>query len=476
MLTKTTIVWFRRDLRLADNPALEHAARGGRVVPVFLTEWERRDPWATGEAGRWWLRLSLQRLAADLAARGVPLLLLGGDPEDVLPRLAAQQGAAEVVWNRLYEPYARRLEGRVEAALRREAVATRGFEAALLFEPESQRSRSGRPFVQFGAFWRSCLALPEPSRPESPPPRLVGVGVGGGHLGVPTAVAQASPSPLSTALEQADGPGGSPSLKDAAPWEPGEAGAQTRLKRFLAEALAGYQTGRDLPGVEGVSRLSPHLHFGDIGPRQVWHAVRDHAAGGGGLGEGAAAFLRQLGWREFAHYLLYHFPETPTEPFRPEFARFPWADDPDALAAWQAGKTGFPLVDAGMRQLAAEGWMHNRVRMVVASFLTKDLLVPWQLGAAWFWDHLVDADLANNTLGWQWTAGCGPDAAPYFRVYNPLLQARRFDPEGAYVRRWSAPAARAGADPRAADSLTPIVDHAEARARALAAFRGLRSL
>ena len=265
-------------------------------------------------------------------------------------------------------------------------------------------------------------------------------------------------------------------------WQPGEEGAWRRLERFLEEALADYPTARDHPAVEGVSRLSPHLHFGEISPHQVWHAVRENAcdrvvapgAEGvariwdrGTIQEGAEAFLRQLGWREFGHYLLYHFPTIPTEPFRPQFSRFPWSDDPEGLAAWKEGRTGFPLVDAGMRQLLAEGWMHNRVRMVVASFLTKDLLIPWQEGAACFWDHLVDADLANNSLGWQWTAGSGPDAAPYFRVYNPDLQAQRFDHGREYIDRWLP-----GGPPSYA---APIVDHGMARLRALATFREMRS-
>lgn len=455
MENKTTIVWFRRDLRLTDNPAVEHAARaGGMVLPVYLLDWEGGDPWAPGRAARWWLDLSLARLAERLKAEGVRLVMVGGHPVEALCRFAADHGAAEVVWNRLYEPHSRTLEMEMEAALRREGVEARSFGAALLFEPEEHLTKSGKPFVQFGAFWRSCLTQPAPAEPEARPARLRAAASKEGASVGPVPADLSSPPIIPTVVE-------------AAPWEPGEAGAQARLGRFLEEALAGYETGRDIPGVEGVSRLSPHLHFGEIGPRQVWHAVRRTDAAGDAA---ADAFLRQLGWREFAHYLLYHFPDTPTEPFRAEFARFPWADDPEGLAAWQRGSTGFPLVDAGMRQLATEGWMHNRVRMVVASFLTKDLLVPWQQGAAWFWDNLVDADLANNTLGWQWTAGCGPDAAPYFRVFNPVLQARRFDPDGQYARRWITGAASSGGDPH---SVEPIVDHSAARIRALAAYRGL---
>jgi deoxyribodipyrimidine photo-lyase len=369
----------------------------------------------------------------------------------------------------------------MEASLRHAGVASRHLAGALLFDPEEHLSQTGRPFVQFGAFWRNCQTLPGPAEPESRPARITGAppGVVVEALGITMTSARPSGGESEDLPESA---GWTPrAVGPAGPWEPGEDGARTRLEGFLERALATYETSRDFPGIEGVSRLSPHLHFGEISPHQVWHTVRDACRSRGraletgseapGAG-GGEAFLRQLGWREFAHYLLFHFPAMPVEPFHPEFAAFPWADDPDGLAAWQQGATGYPLIDAGMRQLLAEGWMHNRVRMVVASFLTKDLMIPWQRGAAWFWDRLVDADLANNTLGWQWTAGSGPDAAPYFRVFNPALQARRFDGDSAYVRRWI-PEAIADADEERGYP-APIVDHASARLRALAAFRELR--
>ena len=465
MSGRPTIVWFRRDLRLSDNPALTVAAKKGRpVIPVYLAEWERDDLWAPGEAARWWLGRSLPRLAENLARWGTSLRVVGGEPVSALTELALATGAREVLWNRLYEPHSRDLDRRVEASLRDAGVASRDLAGSLLFDPEGHLSRAGRPFVQFGAFWRSCQSLPGPAEPGPGPARVFDappgddVQVFGGAI---------DGFPASAAWTPRVG-------EPADPWEPGEAGARTRLERFLEQALAAYEESRDFPGIEGVSRLSPHLHFGEISPRQIWYAVRSVGRFGRQVAgaDGRAAFVRQLGWREFAHYLLYHFPATPAEPFRAEFAAFPWADDPDGLAAWQRGTTGYPLVDAGMRQLLAEGWMHNRVRMAVASFLTKDLMIPWQQGAAWFWDRLVDADLANNTLGWQWTAGSGPDAAAYFRIYNPTLQAQRFDRENEYVRRWSGPA-RPGLAP-GADELAPIVDHAAARLRALAAFRGLR--
>jgi deoxyribodipyrimidine photo-lyase len=453
MAERPIIVWFRRDLRVADNPALLRAAESGApVVPVYAMDWESADRWKPGAAGRWWLERSLERLSGSLAALGAPLVLVPGAAEEAIPALARRIAAAEVVWNRLYEPYARSLDLQVAGTLQRDGVATASFNAGLLFEPEGHLSRSGRPYAQFTPFWRSCLTSPPPEPPSPGPDRLRGL-----EGGLP-----AGDAPATTAQAMAPRSGWAPTAAVEPLWRPGEAGAGLMLERFLERRMAGYASARDFPGVEGTSRLSPHLHFGEIGPRQVWYAAEDAALG---AAEGADSYLRQLGWREFAHHILYHFPRVPEEPFRPEFGRFPWEDDPVGLAAWKAGATGFPLVDAGMRQVVAEGWMHNRVRMVAASFLTKDLLIPWRDGAAWFWDRLVDADLANNTLGWQWTAGSGPDAAPYFRVFNPGLQARRYDPEGVYVRRW------VGAD----GGVAPIVDHGDARARALAAFHGLRA-
>ncbi len=445
-----TIVWFRRDLRLADNPALLRAVqRRGAVVPVYLSDWERGSDWAPGAASRWWLARSLGTLSASLERAGCPLLELSGDPAQVLPTLAGEVEADLVTWNRTYEPYALQQDERWVRTLTEAGLDCDIFPGSLLFEPEDHLSRAGRAFVQFGAFWRSCLALPEPAAPAPAPEpgELSGRSVSGRLRTPPTALG--GPEPPAA---------GQDGLAEV--WQPGEAGAALRLQRFLRESLAGYEHDRDLPGVEGVSRLSPHLHFGELSPQQVWHAVKEADP------RHAGPFLRQLGWREFAHYLLVHLPATVREPFRPEFAAFPWRDDAAGLKAWREGETGFPLVDAGMRQLATEGWMHNRVRMVVASFLTKDLLIPWQEGAAWFWDTLVDADLANNTLGWQWTAGSGVDAAPYFRIYNPVLQAERFDHAGDYVRRWSRPDG---------STSTPIVDHGQARLRALAAFKALRS-
>lgn len=443
-----TILWFRRDLRLEDNAALVAASDAGIVIPVYLPDWELRHAWAPGEAARWWLGTSLRRLADELESRGAPLRVASGDPETALASMCRRFEAERVVWHRLYEPEVLALDRRVVRTLASAGVACEEYPGALLFEPEHLVSGAGKPYVQFTAFWRHCLGLPEPTAPHLARSGLQGLPLEPGETSAADFLSQGERGFASSKWKPVVR---APAMR----WEPGESGAIARMLRFKDDALADYETGRDFPDREGVSRLSPHLHFGEISPRRLWHSVKG--------APGWESFLRQLGWREFAHHLLWHFPHTPTEPFRASFSRFPWADDTDGLEAWRSGETGFPLVDAGMRQLLSEGWMHNRVRMVVASFLTKDLLIPWQEGAEWFWDRLLDADLANNTLGWQWTAGSGPDAAPYFRVYNPQLQRERFDPASVYVRRWAA----AGAP-------IPIVDHSFARERALAAYREVR--
>jgi len=442
------------------------------------------------------LERSLRSLTEQLRGLGAALLTVPGDPVVQLPVLAARYQADEVVWNRLYDPFGRRLDTEVVRELARIGVRTHAFPGALLFEPEDYLARSGKPYAQFTAFWKACLAGPPPAEPVTGPSRLIAAAlpvspvdedsaglltpVPDGGEGRGREIEQTREQEVGGRLDAARVYRSRvlpvPTVRSGLGWQPGEIGAWQRLESFLAESLIGYERGRDLPGEEAVSRLSPHLHFGEISPRQVWTAVQQAATDDRAKTQ-ATAFLRQLGWREFAYYLLWHFPYLPHEPFRPEFRGFPWAEDRVALSAWQRGETGFSLVDAGMRQLAAEGWMHNRVRMVVASFLTKDLLIPWQEGAKWFWDNLIDADLANNTLGWQWTAGCGPDAVPYFRIYNPELQRVRFDREGVYVRRWLGAEAFLGSGPGGGlheRGVAPIVDHATARVRALAAFRGLR--
>jgi deoxyribodipyrimidine photo-lyase len=350
----------------------------------------------------------------------------------------------------------------------------------LLFEPWTITNKSGRPFQVFTPFWRHCLALGEPLEP-TPSARA---------LSVPGRWPKAEPL---ASLELEPRVGWTEGMRSA--WQPGEAGAAENLRRFCESAFPDYGEQRNRPDVPGTSRLSPHLHFGEIGPRQIWHALQTFADQRS-LPVTAwrnSQFLAEVGWREFAHHLLFHFPHTPAAPLRPEFARFPWRKDPAWLRAWQRGRTGYPVVDAGMRELWSTGWMHNRVRMIVASFLVKDLLLDWRDGARWFWDTLVDADLASNTLGWQWTAGCGADAAPYFRVFNPVGQGEKYDPNGDYVRRWVPELARlpanwihrpweAPADVLARAQITldgdyprPILNHAIAREVALEAFAKLKA-
>lgn len=477
-----TIVWFRQDLRLQDNPALLAAVQRGAVLPVYVLDDAGEGRWRMGAASRWWLHHSLAAFDAALRERGSRLVLARGESGAVLRDLVKQSGADAVYWNRRYEPAAIARDAAVEAELNAAGVETTSFAASLLFEPQAVKNKSGGPFQVFTPFWKHCLTLDVPE-PVRLPTGKIATSAGAGE------------APRSLVLEELQLlPTVSWDAGFRAAWEPGEAGAVQRLKKFVGGAMEHYADERDLPGRDGTSVLSPHLHFGEISPRQIWSAVRASGKGAGVFppSRGAQVFLKELGWREFAYHLLFHFPQTAEAPLRAEFAGFPWRSDAAQLRAWQRGQTGYPIVDAGMRQLWATGWMHNRVRMIVASFLVKHLRLSWQEGAAWFWDTLVDADLASNTLGWQWTAGCGADAAPYFRVFNPILQGAKFDPNGDYVRRWVPELARVPAEfihePWEAAPLElraagvelgrsypfPIVGHAEGRAAALAAFESMR--
>jgi deoxyribodipyrimidine photo-lyase len=473
---RPVIVWFRQDLRLSDNPALAAAIATGRpVLPLFILDDDTPGRWAWGGASRWWLHHSLAALGADLAKRGAPLTLRRGVASDVLRDVIRESAAGAVFWNRCYEPFAVARDTALKADL---GVDVQSF-GTLLHEPARLATKAGTPFKVFTPFWTTLRNTAAPPPPLRAPSKIEGARLSGDALDdwalLPT---------------KPDWAGGL-----CAAWTPGEAGAKARLRGFLGDDLGRYRQERDQPGKPSSSRLSPHLHWGEISARQVWHATLEQARqeGGGNLESDAWAFLRELGWREFCAHLLFHWPDLPEQPWRKNFEDFPWREGKAEFAAWSRGQTGYPIVDAGMRELWATGTMHNRVRMVVASFLVKHLLLPWQDGEAWFWDTLVDADLASNAGNWQWVAGTGADASPYFRIFNPVLQGEKFDAAGIYVRRWVPEIAGlpdkflhhpwdAPDDVLAAAGVTlggnypaPMVDHAMARQRALAAYAVVKS-
>ncbi|WP_395713195.1 cryptochrome/photolyase family protein [Reyranella sp.] len=457
------IVWFRADLRLADNPALAAALEAGHaVIPVYVLDEETAGIRAFGTAARWWLRQSLQALDAALRSRGSRLVLRRGPAEQVIDELVTQCQADAVYWNRLYDPASRDRDARLKQSLLARGVTAHSFKASLLTEPWEARTKAGLPFKVFTPFWRACRAQADPGRPLDAPTRLPRPAGSLAGASIASLLHQETPSDL------------------AAHWTPGEASAVDRLASFLDDDLEAYHRQRDIPAVDATSRLSPHLAFGELSPRQIWRAVTARRPSPGG-----EKFLAEIGWREFSYNLLFHVGGLDRHSMRAEFDDLPWRDQPELIDAWKHGRTGYPIVDAGMRQLLATGWMHNRVRMITASFLIKHLLVDWRIGERWFWNRLVDADPANNPVGWQWVAGSGADAAPFFRIFNPVLQGEKFDPAGAYVKRWLPELAHLPpnsthrpwtADPPLSQQRypQPIVDHASARQRALDAFAGLR--
>lgn len=442
-MSSPSLVWFRDDLRLADNPALVAAVdRGEPIIALFVLDEESEGIRPLGGAARWWLHHSLSSLAERLTERGTTLVLRRGAAERVVTEVARESGAGAVFWNRRYGAPERAVDAALKTGLREEGLAVTSFGGSLLHEPWTVTTGSGTHYSVFTPFWRACLALPAPRAPLPDPAELPGV------PRPPASDDLAAWELLPTAPDWAGG------LR--ATWEPGEPAARRRLQTFLDDDLDGYGRARDEPAAGATSRLSPYLRWGELSPRTVWHEAVGR--------EGTGRFLSELGWREFAWHTLFHFPDLATTNLRPEFDAFPWPPlDPAQLDAWQHGETGVPLVDAGMRELWHTGYMHNRVRMVVASFLVKNLLIDWRLGEEWFWDTLVDADGANNAFNWQWVAGSGADAAPYFRVFNPELQAKKFDPQGRYIARWAADAPD-----------EPIVDLAETRKAALRAYESVK--
>ncbi|HEX6550282.1 MAG TPA: deoxyribodipyrimidine photo-lyase [Gammaproteobacteria bacterium] len=464
----TAIVWFRRDLRLTDNSALRAAlASADSVLPVYIHDPAADREWAPGAASRWWLHHSLSALDAALRASGSRLVIRSGDTADELRALIAATGATQLHWNRLYEPRIMQRDASLKATLHETGIGVESHAGCLLHEPVQLQTGNGQPFRVFTPFWKVFLRDVVPAAPVVAPRKLPAPQNWPGSVSLQSLR-------LLPAQDWADGFSGW--------WTPGEAGALQQLRSFLKRAIGRYQSGRDYPSRTDVSYLSPHLHFGELSPRQIWHAVRGFAVGRAVFEADAQAYLRELGWREFAHHVLFNFPHTPNEPMYEKFRDFPWRKNySELLRAWQQGCTGYPIVDAGMRELWATGWMHNRVRMIVASFLVKNLRIPWQEGARWFWGTLVDADLANNTMGWQWSAGCGADAAPYFRIFNPVLQSKKFDPDGEYLHRWLPELANLDGEALHApwthstiDFPKPIVDYKASPEQALAAYARIK--
>lgn len=473
MTIKPVILWFRRDLRLQDNPALDHAAATGQpILPVYILDEHGERP--MGGASRWWLDKSLRALDAALQERGSRLILRRGDALTQLQALIDETEADAVFMNRLFEPEAFERDAEIAHTLKADGVDCRGFNGALLCRPGAVLNGSGQPYKVFTPFLKTLLATAEA------PPHSTGPG----KVQTPEAVE-------SDDITAWDLHPRRPDWSKGFDWTPGEDGASDALFKFVATGLKTYAKDRDFPNRPASSRLSPHLHWGEISPWRAIDGARRAADNGKVSSAEAEKFVPEIGWREFSAHLLHQFPYIAERAFRPEYDAMPWRDDPAGLEAWQKGQTGYPLVDAGMRQLWTTGWMHNRVRMVVASFLIKHLLIDWRGGEAWFWDTLVDADQASNAQNWQWVAGSGADAAPYFRIFNPIAQGEKFDADGAYVRRWvpelrrlpdrwlqspwTAPAEvlRDAGIVMGRDYPKPIVEHEKGRARALDALKAV---
>lgn len=444
----TTLLWFRQDLRLADNPALLAAMETGLpILPVYILDDENAGSWKMGGASRVWLHHSLNALNQSLNGR---LLIVKDKADQIIPKLCAEHDVKSVFWNRCYEPWRMERDTKIKNQLSSQNIHTQSFCASLLWEPWTVAKDDGTPYKVFTPFYRKgCLPKGEPQAPL-PAPKTLNLY---DHQAISDDLKLLPNLPWKDSI--------------IAEWTIGEKGAQQRLHDFLETGLSSYKDGRDVPSQSSVSRLSPYLHFGEISPHQIWHAAKLHAFAHG-LEPHLDKFHAELGWREFSHYLLYHFHALPDQNWNSRFDAFPWADiDETKLTAWKFGMTGYPMVDAGMRELYATGYMHNRVRMVVGSFLVKHLRYHWRYGEDWFWDTLFDADLANNAASWQWVAGTGADAAPYFRIFNPVTQAEKFDPKEIYIRKWI-PEFGTSSYPR------PIIDHTEARNGALEAFASLK--
>ncbi len=478
------VMWFREDLRLSDQPALAAAiALKAPLICLYILDEESPGLRPPGGASRWWLHHSLDALSKSIEALGGRLDILRGPARKLIVEVTRATGAQAVMWTRRYDAAAIEIDKQIKSDLQQDEVKAESFNGQLIHEPWTIQNKSGEFFRVFTPFWKTCLAKGGPEAPLAAPRKL-------SQTDWPSKAPKRSKlKELQLLPTKPDWAGG---LRKS--WVPGEAGAKALLKTFLDEGLSHYAAERDRPDRPATSRLSPHLRFGEISPRQVVVAARHAGDAGKASGKDVEKFVSEIGWREFAHHLLFHFPKLRSENFQHRFDHFPWRKPkPSELTAWQKGMTGYPIVDAGMRELWITGTMHNRVRMIVASFLVKDLMIDWREGEEWFWDTLCDACPANNTASWQWVAGSGADAAPYFRVFNPILQGEKFDPQGDYVRKfvpelaklpdawihrpWEAPSPvlKAAGIALPKDYPLPMVDHSKARDRALAAFSSLKA-
>ncbi|OJF91116.1 deoxyribodipyrimidine photolyase [Rhizobium sp. 58] len=470
------LVWFRKDLRLDDNHALSAAVATGRaVIPLYIREPDAAGTGPLGAAQAWWLHHSLQALEASLVALGSRLLLASGQAKDILSKIVIDTGAGAVFWNRRYDPKGTAIDEPLMSGLRNDGVLVRSFAGQLLHEPSRLKTGTGGPYRVYTPFWRALESTGEPDAP----------------IDAPETVPAPDRWPQSELLKDWQllpvKPDWAKTFSEV--WTPGEASALQRLSDFAEDGLSGYKHNRDRPGVDGTSLLSPHLALGEISPARIWHATRGRSDA---PAEDVTTFRKEVVWRDFSYHLLFHNPTLPTENLNRKYDDFPWTFDAAAFGRWTKGVTGYPIVDAGMRQLWRHGYMHNRVRMIAASFLIKDLLIDWRRGEAWFAETLVDADPASNAASWQWVAGSGADASPFFRVFNPILQGEKFDPEGGYIRRFvpelarmpekyihrpfEAPSAvlKAANVALGSDYPAPIVNHAMARDRALAAYNTIK--
>lgn len=477
MSDKLVIYWHRQDLRLEDNQALNWAASQGAVIPLYINDPQLLDDMYIGEAQKWWLYHSLLSLQKAYRQHRIALILCSGEPKKLLETLLQETKSTVITWNRCYDPQSIARDMALKEYFAAKGIEVKTFNSSLLTEPSKILNKTSGFYKVFTPYWKNCI-------------QVIAVE---DLLPVPKLTA----APQKIATENLDDWKFLPTHSNWAKgfneyWQPGESGAQDKMELFLKNALNGYHEKRDIPGIVGTSQISPHLKFGEIGPRQIWHAVHKIAEKSSHT-QDIDRYLAELGWREFSYYLLFHFPQLMNKSFNSNFAVFPWVTNDKYLEAWQKGMTGYPMVDAGMRQLWHTGWMHNRVRMIVGSFLTKHLLISWKKGAEWFLYTLVDADIANNCASWQWVSGSGADAAPYFRIFNPIMQGEKFDPQGKYIRKWIPELAKlpdkyihspweASKELLAKCDIIlgktypkPIVDHSTARNMALESYAAIKS-